>query len=226
VPVTRSNALIGVLSAGMLLITGCADFDNPAAAHGVTRNDLVAELAAQLAASSSHTYAATYQLPGGETGTIVQAQDPVRSAYTYPSGKLLLRADNTTVCVKAVCTLTATAAAAPPAAIFAAAEHDGLVPPNAVLTLLNAAALDADVTVKQSDTTIAGRHATCVTLGQVDEATPDGTFSTCITSDGVLGSFTGTLTDRKIDVDMTNYTDKIPAGAFATPPDAKLIDQR
>jgi hypothetical protein len=213
----RARVVAGLLAAAVPL-AGCADFDNPAAAQGLTRSDLVAQLAAQLGESASLTYSATYQLAGGRTATIAQAQDPRRSAYRYPGGEVLLTPGATTRCARKRC--TSTAAPAPtsplPATLFADAEKAGLAVPAAVQTLLNAARLDRDIVVDQHDTTVAGRHATCLDLQNVDKA-ETGAFSTCITSDGVVGSFTGTLRATRIDVALTDYVDQVPTNAFATP---------
>jgi hypothetical protein len=223
---SRARIVLGLLAAALPL-AGCGGLDNAAVAQGVSRNDLIAELAAQLDGSASLTYAATYQLAGGSTGNVTQAQDPPRTAYGYPGGQVLITGDATITCVKKTCTLTAppVAAASPPAAVFTAARRTGLVPPSAVFALLTAAALDTDMTVDQHDTTIAGRHATCVKLADVDNAAASE-FTTCITNDGVLGSFTGTLNGKAMDVAMTNYSDQASGDAFDLPPGAKTVDRR
>jgi hypothetical protein len=222
----RSRAVPGILAVALAL-AGCADFDNPAAAQGLTRNDLVAGLAAQLSGSASLTYAATYQLSGGATATIAQAQNPSRTAYRYPGGAVLVTTAATTRCLRKTCTMTAppTPTTPLPASMFADAEKAGLVTPAVVQSLLNAARLDPDMTVAQHDTTIAGRHATCVALGNVDDAKARE-FSTCITSDGVLGSFTGQLGGKKIDVAMTGYADRVRSDAFDPSRNATTVDQR
>jgi hypothetical protein len=219
----RARVALGLLAV-TLPLAGCAGFDDPAAAQGVTRTDLVAELAGQLAASASLTYTATYQLAGGGTGSIARAQDPARSAYRYSGGVVLITTAATTRCTKATCTMTPSPAPSerPPATLFADAQRHGLVTPATVLALLTAAALDPDPAVEQHDTTIAGRHATCVELK--DAATAE--FSTCITNDGVLGSFTGRLSGTDVDMAMTNYAERVGAETFAPPPGAKLVDRR
>jgi hypothetical protein len=225
VPFARPTIVLGVFATAALL-AGCGGFDDPAAAQGVTRNDLIAELAAQLGGSASLTFVATYQLAGGTTGTITQAQGPPRAAYRYPGGEVLLTAAATIRCAKATCTMTAPAPPnAPPAPLLADAQRAGLVAPAAVVNLLNTAALDADLTVEQHDTTIAGRHANCVELGEVDGAQA-GEFSACITNDGVLGSFTGTLNGKAVDVAMTDFADRVATDAFGPPRNATMIDRR
>ena len=200
-------ALTAVLLAG-----GCGDLD-PAAAQGIARNDVVSELATQLSGSSTRTFTAHYQLTGGARAAVSQAQHPPRTAYVYPGGRLLVSGGKVTVCGTRCTATTAPRAGGPlPAASYADAERAGLVAPATVIALLNTAALDATATVTPRDTTIAGHHATCVGLSGTT-----GGFSTCVTNDGVLGSFTGTLDGRAVDMAMTDYTERVTADVFATP---------
>ena len=207
---------------------GCSDLDDPG--QGLTRNDLVADLAAQMTAAADLTYEASYQLSGGEKATVAQTQKPARTAYIYPGGKITVTADATTECHMAkttTCTMTAppTAASPAPATVFDGAGETGLVTPAAVLALLNAAVLDNDVVVDQHDTTIAGRHATCVQLSGVDDAAARD-FTTCITNEGVLGSFSGILNQTRMDVAMTHYSEQVEEAMFTLPQSAKLVDRR
>ena len=75
---------------------GCADLDDPG--QGLTRNDLVADLAAQMTAAADLTYQASYQLAGGGKATVAQTGKPARTAYVYPGGKVTVTADATTEC--------------------------------------------------------------------------------------------------------------------------------
>ncbi|GAA2490233.1 hypothetical protein [Winogradskya humida] len=206
----------------LVALPGCSDLDK-ASASGLSRNDLVADLAAQLAGTGDLTFEATYQLTGGKTGTIAQVREPAGTAYVYPGGKVLVTAAAITSCTTTpgpvTCTLTApaTATSPPPAAIFRGATNAGMVMPDAVQTALNRASLDPDISITQRDTTIAGRHATCVKL--------DG-FDTCITTDGLLGSFTGLLGAGRADVAMTHYSEQVSADTFELPAGAKIIDHR
>lgn len=207
---------------------GCADLDEQA--QGLTRNDLVADLAAQMTAAADLTYEASYQLPGGDKATVAQTRKPARTAYVYPGGKVTVTADAITECRTAkttTCTMTApaTAASPPPAKVFEVASETGLVTPATVQALLNAAVLDADVEVEQHDTTIAGRHATCVQLNGVDDAAARD-FSTCITNEGVLGSFNGILNRARVEVAMTHYSEQVEEAMFEMPRAAKLVDRR
>jgi len=204
-------------------LAGCGDLEQ-ASASGSTRDDLAGDLATQLRGSATLTYSATYQLAGGATATISQDQSPARSAYVYPGGKVIVTPEATTRCVQAgkkvTCTMTA-----PTTGAFSGAGKFGMALPETVLGLLNTAALDEEKTIRQHDTTIAGHHATCVEMTGVDNAGPDG-FTVCVTSEGALGSFKGTLNGSAVDVAMTHYSDKIDADAFEPPPAAILVDQR
>ena len=209
--------IVAAFLAALLPLAGCADFDNPAAAHGLSRSDLVAQLAGQLSSSASRTYAATYQLAGGRTATISQAQDPPRSAYRYPGGEVLVTPAASTRCVRRTCTMTR--AGRPRAALFADAQKAGLVVPAVVLDLLNSARLDRDGVVDQHDTTVAGHHATCLDL----DTLRSGAVSTCITNEGVVGTFAGTLNRTRIDIALTDYADRVRSDAFDLPAAATVL---
>jgi hypothetical protein len=47
-----------------------------------------------------------------------------------------------------------------------------------------------------------------------------------VTNDGVLGSFTGTLDGRPMDVAMTQFSSRVTADAFLTPAGATTVDRR
>jgi hypothetical protein len=227
--VPSSRRFLAVAALMLCVATaGCSDLDDPG--QGLTRNDLVADLAAQMTAAADLTYEASYQLSGGGKATVAQTKKPARTAYVYPGGKITVTADATTECHMAkttTCTMTAplTAASPAPATVFAGAGETGLVTPATVLALLNAAVLDNDVQVDQHDTTIAGRHATCVQLAGVDDAAARD-FTTCITNEGVLGSFSGILNQTRMEVAMTHYSEQVEEATFALPQSAKLVDRR
>ena len=211
-------------TAGAVLLgaSACTGLDQASAAS-ITRDDLVSETAGQLAGSSALSYTATYQLAGGDTARITQSQKPTRTAYAFPGGRLIVTATATIRCKgneKAPsCTETT------PSPAVDARQTGALITPDAVLAMLNTAALDAGTVAKQHDTTIAGHHATCLDLSQVDGA-PARTFSVCVTSEGALGSFTATINGQQADVALTAYSDKPDEAAFALPSAATLTDKR
>jgi hypothetical protein len=219
-----------VLAAAVTLVsTGCQSVDD--AGQVIDRADLVNDLASRLDGSGGLTYSAEYQLPGGRTAMIAQAQSPLRSAYVYPEGKLTITDEATADCRRAGGTMTCTLTAAPtpnnePAvAAFRDAGEHGLIAPTVVIGLLTAAALDAEATIEQSDTTIAGRHATCVAVRGVSDAGAS-TFDACITTEGVLGNFSGVVDGSEVDIAMTRYRDDPDPAAFTLPAGAKIVDKR
>ena len=104
--------------------------------------------------------------------------------------------DATTECVLAGAKPTCTLSPPPPATtrpsvtVFANANQRGLVTPPVVIGLLTAAALDPDALIKQRDTTVAGRHATCVDVQKVANS-PATNFSACVTTRGRAGQLPG-----------------------------------
>lgn len=224
------HALAAFTAAGALVVgAGCQALDD--AGQVIDPADLVNDLAARLDRSVELTYSADYRLPGGQGATIAQDQNPLRTAYSYPGGKLTVSTAATTECrthgATTTCTLTPppSPTAKPAAAIFAAANHSGLVAPPVVIGLLTAAALDVDAVIEQNDTTIAGRHATCVQVDRVKNAAA-AKFDACITNEGVLGSFVGMVNGTNVDIAMSRYRDSVDADAFDLPPRTKIIDRR
>lgn len=214
---------------GLATIAGCDTLDD--AKLVVDRADLVNDLANRLDQSSELTYFAQYQLASGETAGMAQAQTPVRSAYTYPGGTVVINPTAVTRC-KTVSSATTCTVTTPPAAnaapatdVLDAARAQGLVAPTLVITLLTAAALDRDAVIEQSDNTIAGQHATCVDVSQVKNA-PASAFKACITTDGVLGSFSGVVSGEALETSLVKYTEAVPAAAFDLPTGAKVVDHR
>ncbi|BCB86930.1 hypothetical protein [Phytohabitans suffuscus] len=207
-------------------LSGCGE-----AGQVMDRADLVNTLASRMDESGVLTYTAEYQLPGGGTAMIAQAQSPLRSAYAYPDGKLTITDEATADCRRAggttTCTLTAPPAPnnEPAVAAFRDAGQHGLIAPTVVIGLLTAAALDTQATIEQSDTTIAGRPATCVTARGVSDAAASA-FDACITTDGVLGSFSGVVDGGTVDIALTRYRDSADPALFALPAGAKVVDQR
>jgi hypothetical protein len=221
----RRAVLAAALTAASLT-AGCSGIDE-ASAQGLARNDLVSELASQLSTSGTLTYSAAYHVAGGTSATVVQAQNPSRTAYLYAGGRVVVTETGITQCRGTTCTVTAPpkTGSAPPTTVFQAAQETGMITPATVLDLLNAASLDTEVVAESRDTTIAGHHATCLSLSGVDDAAARD-FSACVTNDGVLGSFQGTIGGAAIDIAMTAYSAEADDGAFQAPPSARVVDRR
>lgn len=214
-----------------LLATGCQSLDD--AGRGIGRSQLINDLAGRLDAALASTYAAEYQLAGGATASIVQTQQPApRAAYIYPAGLLTVTGEATAECdtggERPVCTLTPPPAQAgkPPVTTFTSAKDRGLVTPPMVIGLLTSAALDPTTTTEETDSTIAGRHATCVEVRPGSAEDGQAPFKTCVTSDGVLGSFTGTVDDTPVDLALVRYRDSVESSVFELPADALVVDRR
>jgi hypothetical protein len=224
----RLPALLAVAVLALTAGTGCGGLDDRGSA--LDRTDVVTDLATQLERSASLTYAADYQLTGGRTARVVQSQSPPRAAYVYPGGMIAVTAEATTRCSAETkpLTCTKTAPPAPTAAIRGAeptdAGRNGMVTPSVVLKLLTATALDSDAIIDQHDTTIAGRHATCVVVMNVDALA--ARFDACVTTEGVLGSFTGTVDGTPVELAMTRFSDTTDGVTFDPPAGAKVIDRR
>ncbi|HEU4423295.1 MAG TPA: hypothetical protein VFR67_12245 [Pilimelia sp.] len=218
-----------VVAAALLTGSGCGSLAQ--AQQTVGRADLVNDLAGRLTAAGELTYTAEYQLRGGGAGAIAQAQEPLRTTYSYPDGELTVTVEATTECERAgaqtTCLLTAPPApgANATARLFAEPGELGLVPPALVIGLLTAAGLDADAVIEQKDTTIAGEHATCVSVEAVDNAAASA-FEACITTAGVLGSFSGAVNGADVDMTMTRYLETVAPYAFSVPAGAAVVDRR
>jgi hypothetical protein len=109
--------------------------------------------------------------------------------------------------------------------LFVAMRERGLVPPTLVIGLLTAASLSSDAAIKRSETTIAGQPATCVEVSGVRDAAATD-FDACITDNGVLGSFDGTVDDKESDVSLVKYETTVAPDAFDPPAGAETVDNR
>ncbi|MFI9641898.1 hypothetical protein ACIG87_17835 [Micromonospora sp. NPDC051925] len=208
-----------------LTVTGCQTLDDAERALG--RADLVNDLATRLDESLVRTWTAEYRLPGGRTITIAQEKEPARSAYTWTAGKITVSEQAITRCEttagRTACTVVPPVLMSGKAAVplFTEARKLGLVTPPAVIGLLTDAALDPRAQVTQTDTTITGHHATCVEVRR-----DAGDFDACVTSEGVLGSFTGVLDGQPVELALDRYTDSVASTAFDLPANAGVTDRR
>lgn len=231
---SRAGLLAGAGALAMLVtVPGCGAISG--AQEVSSRTQLINNLADRLSTVNSLTYTAVYQIPHGRTGTIAQSQDPPRAAYTYPGGKVILNQRYTAECATASgttsgrmrCTLTPapSPSSQPTTTLLALVGDRGLIAPGTVIGLLAAAALDSTTVVDQHDTTIAGEHATCVDISGVANA-PASAFSLCVTMDGLLGSFTGTVDGSRIEIMLDHFSRSVAADAFALPDGATVVDKR
>ena len=222
----RRGGLVRGCLALVLFGTGACTGLDQASAAGVDQQDLVVEVAGQMAGETKLAYTATYRLTGGETGRVARTVTPARVSYTYPGGRLIRTPSSVTRCAtsgaKPVC--TATGPGSDPAA-SALPAGSGLVTPDDVRTMLDAAAIDPDVTVTQRDTTLAGRHASCLRVsGAAQAESPE--FEACVTVEGVLAAFTGTVRGKRTEVVLTDYATAPAEPDFTLPPGAELTTRQ
>ncbi|GIJ44811.1 hypothetical protein Val02_16970 [Virgisporangium aliadipatigenens] len=209
------------------MLVGCAPSEE---------SGLFNDLAAQLDEAGELTFTAEYRLAGGASALLAQAQEPKRAVYQFPGGKLVTTDEATTDCRTATdatrCTLTAppTNPTDPVLELVAGAERSpnpgpipsasgGLVAPSAALRLVSQAALDGG-TVTRHETTIAGKAATCVGVHG------SAGLTVCITKEGVLGRFTGTVNGNAVQLELERYSDSADPSLFATPAGATVEDKR
>jgi hypothetical protein len=213
VTVARRRFLNGLPAAiALLAATACTGLDQASAA-GVGPADAVAQIAGQLADSAQLTHTATYRLADGGTARIVQ--DGSRTAYHWLGGSLIVTPSATTRCAGTV-TCTVTAPGGPTAEL---PPSTGLITPEAIEAKLRTATATADpaLEITQRDTTIAGRHAACIRL--------TGSFEVCVTGDGTLAAFAGTLDGTKLDITLTGLT-ATADDDFRPPAGATVLDRR
>jgi hypothetical protein len=183
----------------------------------------VNDVATRLSAASTTAYTAEYALRGGGTGTIAQQPSTGRASYRYPTGVAVLTPAGATTCTAA--TSTRTASCSRTKAVAAASpkiSRGGLVRPDAVVALLNTAALDRDSIIAEHDTTIAGTSATCVTVTSGQDGSEE--YDACVTADGLLGSFRGSSDGASVDITMLTVTKSVSETVFALPAGAVMTD--
>jgi len=224
-PARRLPAALALFSTAVAVLAGCGVVDDTQ--RVVDRSSLVNDLANRLSQAESLTYTATYQLPEEKTATLAQAQNPTRAAFTYPGGKTILSTNLNVACQTSGASASCVRSTPPspasevPQEMLDAVAKQGLIPPTMVVSLLSAAALDADATIAEHDTTIAGEYATCVDVSGIDNS-PSAQFSACITAAGVLASFTGDVNNKPVDIRLTEYETTVATDAFDLPANAKV----
>ncbi len=222
-PVLAVLTIVGVV----VPAAGCVTAGQP----GGGRVQLVSDLADRLDRAGTLTYTAGYRLPGGTEAEISQAQNPPRSAYAYPGGKLIVTPDSIADCrttgSATACTLTAPPSPGTDLGTGLATDvaARGLVAPALAIALLTAAAMDGDAVVTTHDTTLAGQSATCVQIGGVSNAAASD-FDVCVTVDGVLASFDGVVGGEPVSVSLDRYDQTAAPDAFDIPAGATVVDNR
>ncbi|MBV1849645.1 hypothetical protein [Catellatospora tritici] len=194
------------------------------------RSRLISDMIAQVHRAGERTYHAEYLLDNGVRGEIAQHVRPSQAAYGYPGGRLMAAADGLTSCVTAVrparCQIRPVPKPGPLGlAPYTELVRHGLVTAPVLDDLLGVVEVQTQATVEAHDTTVAGRQATCLEVSGLIETTAAG-FTVCVTSDGVLASFTGVLDGIEIDQALLRLSADPPADAFTVPNGARVVDHR
>jgi hypothetical protein len=202
-----------VLVTVLVALTGCQ-----AAGTALDRTDMVSDLAGRLDKAATLDYLAEYQVSGGSLVTVAQSGEPRRTAYRYAGGALIITPAGTTTC-SGHPTRCATAEPAGPNAPAPGTNElpkHGLIPVKLLGSLLTSAALDLSTDYQQHEGTIAGQPATCVQVHNLQNPVTSD-FEACVLSDGVIGSFTGSVNGTTIEFALARYTRELPADAFDIP---------
>ncbi len=207
----RVVAAVGLLA----MVAGCNTAADAGRSFG--SDELLNEVASRLSSAQSVSYTATFSVGGTTTASIAHRADPEQTVYHYPGGLLLLTPTTSTVCRIAKstsCQTTSAAARANPQAAKPdlAMQQVGFVRPETIVSLLTQTSLDPDALISEGDRTVGGTNATCVTITGV--AAP---FTACVTTDGLLGSFAGTVGTKYVDISLDHFLLSVTPEAFALP---------
>jgi hypothetical protein len=211
---------MGMASMLVAVLSGC---DTPAGAGQPNGgHELINDVAARLAGADATSYTATYALGNGSSATVAHDGARTRTAYAYPTGMILVDGTRTTRCDRTArpLTCTVTTGAGVPAEIDRQLEIGGLIRPETVIDMLTVASLDANAIVSESNTTIVGGAATCI---RVSGSSAVGTFTTCVTDAGLLGSFDGEATGGHVHVELDIVAGTVANSAFDTPAGARVV---
>jgi hypothetical protein len=215
-------AFVGGLMLLALSGGGLAGCGQAAAGEPALLNDL----ATRVDRSGDRTYTAEYRLDDGSQAVLAQAQEPRRAAYVHQGGKAVFTETELAQCREITggnrCTLTAPPSPGTDPAVdllAAAGPTERMVSPSDALRLVSGAALDG-ATITRYEQRIAGEQSTCVGVHGA------AGLSACLTAEGLLSSFTGTVDGRVVSFELTSYAATADAATFALPAGAEIEDRR
>lgn len=193
------------------------------------RERLIDDMSKQLLRGAQARYQAEYHLAGGLRGTVGQQPSPTKTSYAYPGGLLIVTETERTTCdtsvARAKCEIRAKSGNGQ-AETFAAATRKGLVAGPVVSELLRAATEQRTAMVKGHDTTVAGLAASCLEILNLTNVIASS-FSTCVTADGVLASFSGLIDGVNVDLALEQLALRAPDPTLlVVPPNADVVDLR
>lgn len=190
--------------------------------------------------ASRLTYTARYSTAEGRAVTVVQ--QPPDLAYLATGSRFVRTPEHTLLCEAGSCRRAPGGGPGP--ATIARVTGPGFVTHETVLTMVAMAAFVPGARAAPSDQTVAGQPVTCARItsphgstvpgqpppgqappGQVvpGQVVPD--FSLCLTADGLLASFAGTLpTGGHAAVELRTFDGTAEAASFAVPAGAAVVD--
>ena len=202
----------------LTVIAGCTTAADAGSSFG--DSELINDVAGRLATAAAESYTATYSLIDNSRVSVAHTHEPDMTAFRSSTAMILVLPDSATTCKIAGtvsgCTTTAgdTSETALPATIDRTIEADGMIRPETVINKLTETALNADAILSENDRTVAGTAETCVSITGVPKV---DRFTACVTTDGLLGAFTGTVDGVSVAEQLVQFTLTATPEAFALP---------
>jgi hypothetical protein len=208
---------VAALLCSFAVVAGCTTAADAGSSFG--DSGLINDIASRLGTASAKSYTATYSLADDSQASVAHTHDPDATAFRYRDAMVVLTPDGATSCKTAIkpppCTTTtgSTGEAALPA-IDRTIEAGGMIRPETVISKLTQMSLNADAILSETDRTVAATDETCVSISGV---APADQFTACVTTDGLLGAFTGSVNGTAIDIQLVQFTLSADETAFALP---------
>jgi hypothetical protein len=216
VRVLRTTAMSCMIACMVAAVAGCGTAAD--AGRSFNGGELIRDIATRLAQADSLQYTADFALSDNTTVEIAHALNPDRTAYRFSGGVVLLLPDRTTYCRTSTSTCTDSTRVSPGTdtspSVDEMVERSGLIRPETVISLLNQIAVNADAIVADNDRTLAGSNATCISVTGVPA---DEQLKACVTADGLLGTFDGTVGGVHLDLELVRYRLTTDPNAFQAP---------
>jgi hypothetical protein len=236
-----TGALALVLIGGVL---GCGFINQ--AKNFVDTAGVLGDFADRLGKAATLTYTAEYKVSGQdekgkakEEPTVKLVQQPPNAAFITDDGSFIFTSDFTYLCSTEKGTMTcnktpnqAPNVSAADAGLISGVAGPFFVTPEIALGLVAAAAFVPGAKVTQSEKSIGGQKSLCADVTNLENAasTPGAkdalhNFSVCVTEDGVLASFSGSLQNgESAKVELVSFSAEADKAAFAPPKGAKIVE--
>jgi outer membrane lipoprotein-sorting protein len=229
-PAPRILAVVAAVALGVSML-GCGVISQ--FKHAAGNLTAVSEVADKLKNSEKLTFTAEYKLEDGSTAKVVQ--QPPAAAYIGKEGRFIVTADSYYICSdksgKTSCekskNTSGSGVDANSAGMIPAVAGAGFVSAPVVVLVLVAASIQPGANVEKTTKKVAGENSTClkVTGIKTDASQTLQDFTACVTDNGLLASFEGTLTDgKKAKIELVRYSSTADASAFQPPAGAEIID--